>query len=78
MRQPTVSINITPLRQLDGVDLALEAEIERAAFVHSLRAGQTVNEYKPAGAAAAEIRESIQVTLQTRQKDYNQSDPQGG
>jgi hypothetical protein len=51
---------------------------QRAAFVHSLTAGQTVNEYEPAGAAAAEIRESIQVTLQTRQKDYNQSDPQGG
>jgi chromosome partitioning protein len=39
-----------------GIPVA-EARIgQRAAFVHSLTAGQTVTEFEPSGAAASEIR----------------------
>lgn len=35
---------------------------QRAAFVHSLTAGQTVNEFEPGGAAAHEIRDLLRIT----------------
>jgi chromosome partitioning protein len=40
----------------------------RAAFVHSLTAGQTVSEYDPDGAAAAEIRELFNLSCKQDRK----------
>jgi chromosome partitioning protein len=39
-----------------GIPVAAARIGQRAAFVHSLTAGQTVTEYEPNGAAASEIR----------------------
>jgi chromosome partitioning protein len=39
-----------------GIPVAEARISQRAAFVHSLTAGQTVIEYEPDGAAASEIR----------------------
>ncbi len=41
---------------------------QRAAYVHSLTAGQTVSEYEPDGAAAAEIRDLFKLSFKQDKK----------